>query len=92
MIGNISAKFEKLYLADFFFRGMTLTVEFSDHLLFCTPTWPPRLLYGLSNHPNFLGIIPILLENPESRKYAIGIGKIEKVRLEVTCSAENVNL
>ena len=29
---------------------------------------------GLSNHPDFVGIIPILLENPD--QYAIGIGKI----------------
>ena len=29
--------------------------------------------FSLSNHPDFVGIIPILLENPE---YAIGIVKI----------------
>ena len=33
-------------------------------------------IFRLSNHPDFVEIIAILLENPQSDQYSIGIGKI----------------
>lgn len=49
-------------------------------LLFYYPyIWWPRAairIFRLSNHPDFVGITPILIENPESQPHAIGTGKI----------------